>query len=513
MEKNNSYDMYDFLDGNITKYNSMYQMLSKYIPELNGDFSTANLINTIPKKINDFGKQKNAVIKFYQAIFGELSSMLLDSAYNRNIDRDGRLQKKLSINERSNLLESCKQAISSPRLKSIDEYIEYAKANDNNPEISELREIIVDTAMQVASKEQIDDFRYKTLSTFYIPMAMNKLKEKYTEEDRISGNCPEWNIMQFIRETLCNESRFLEYDEYVQDHNKKMQAFAKECAIKTVCKAKRNKETMKIIKESMSDEEKENFSKNGLIDTIFPIRQKMEEPKRGQFSWKIDSYKEPQVLMDAMTEYSKDGIENQRVIAVSYGRFLFEKDVIKGDILSPELIGVTRIGKDGVHTYFVIADLDKISFRDKSLASENEKAFSFKIDGQNASFVDKDNGQNYYTFIKTQKIPDNMKKFFAEAFFSDLYLDEVEKQNYGYAGSVENTDNGPAIEINGITDYVLDAVRYANLFPGIVKDKKYASLKEYIDYSDFQINHLRNVKRISEGELSISDRNIFPDNR
>lgn len=511
MEKNNGYDMYDFLDESVTKFDSMYKILSNYIPELHGDFSTANLINSMPKLINGMGKQKVAVDKFYKSIFDELASTLLDSAYNHNIDRYDR-SKKLSVNEKSNLLEKFRQT-GNPKLKSLDEYINYAKENISTLETDDLRKLIVQNAIQVGSKELIDDLRYKTISTFYVPIVMNQLNNKYTVEDRISGNCPEWNIMQFIRETLSNENRFIEYNQYVEEHNKKIQEFIRQSAINTVCENKRTKEVMKTIKDSMSDEQKQRLSEYGLIDTIFPVREKMDEPKKGQFSWNIEPYKEPKILMDAMTNYSKDGIENQRVMAVSYGKFFFEKDVVKNDIVPPELIGVTRVGKDGVRTYFVIATLDKIDFRGNPLTKENETEFSIKVDGKNALFVDRDNGQNYYTFMQNQKIPENMKGFFAETFFSDMYLSEVEKQNYGYAGSARNTNRGPVIEVNEITDYILDAVRYANLFPGMVGTRQYASLKEYIDYSDFQINHLRTVKKISDNDLSINRRNTTLGNR
>ena len=70
------YNIFDFLVEEATGYPSIYEILGKYIPELKGDYSTANLINSFLDAAESNNSRK-FVEKKYIVSFDELSQMLM----------------------------------------------------------------------------------------------------------------------------------------------------------------------------------------------------------------------------------------------------------------------------------------------------------------------------------------------------------------------------------------------------------------------------------------------------
>ena len=223
MKKNEKqFDMLDFLDKNITKYDSMYKILASYLPNLDGDFSTANLVNSI--KSSEICQKKNGN-KDYENYFNILSSILI-LAFDKNNTLPGKkenIDRELTDQERNDLLIELKNTIPDSKFNSIEEYVDFAKQNIDNPKTEELRKLIVNNAVKFGNKDKMNAMRCKMLSLFYLSQVTNHLKQKYSGYERIDGQYPEWNLIEFIDKTLTNPVTLKQYDDCLDEYDRRIE--------------------------------------------------------------------------------------------------------------------------------------------------------------------------------------------------------------------------------------------------------------------------------------------------
>lgn len=274
----------------------------------------------------------------------------------------------------------------------------------------------------------------------------------------------------------------------------------KESGLAMICEAKRKRAVIHDISSAIPDMGIDS-SIGDPISAIFSSNNKIENPSKDEIKWDIELSKKPQILCNINAEY--DGVENQRVIAISYGKFHFKKGNVDNSIVPPEIIGVTRLGNDGVHHYFILAQLDKINLKDSFDIGENDKKFEFKLNGKKAVIIDDKTQNPVYSTIESEKIPKDLYEFFAKTFFSDAYLDRVIAENNRYAGSVYKKPSGQIQFSMPAVDYQKEAIKDAMSVPGSVGNQK-MTLKEFFNRPELVTLHYKLITDIIN-QISISE--------
>ena len=533
MYKLPQYDMYDFIDDGVNK--SIYTILNDYHPNLEKDFSLANLINCMV----EVGTTKGQIMGFsrtYEKEFERLADLLLKKTRGqRALESDGEQLPAGEIDRIFNELKGASEEL--PDCKSfttLRQYLEYAKQTMQEPEKKPLRDAIVTNAAEYVPQEEANFTREVILKTVYLSKA-EEIVRAVNHKSRAPGEYPEWDKLQAIRQILQKNKGLEEYDAYYEEasahiRDAALKAMAK-AKTETVCKRKRYAYVKKAINPSISSEPAEAAN--------LPISAMFEEeklPRRDANRWAYESLKTPELLCDLEANYSENGIENQRVIAFRYGRLKYKRpDEIEGFNIDrtsemPELIGISRIGKDGTKNYFVLMDpIDRLTFRPvgEKPQEPGEKPYGFTItedvqiptrsgktvierQTRPANIVDGRTGQRLNAF-KNKEIPEELKEFFAKVFFSDEYLQSAIENNARYIGSVVLSDKGPIIRSTDIERFNLQAAHYATYYPGTIDRISTKSFERYC--TSFELDTRQyNLVYAKEKESRIAQRkNVKPE--
>lgn len=508
------YNMYDFLEADTTGYPSMYAIIGTYIPEMEGDFSTANLLNKVNTVFTD-SHTRTMAKNNYKADFHDLSKMILLAA-NRDIpmrDKANAICRELSEEEvialNNRLAEVCDESMDAPTL---EDKIRYAKEHIDDPKTEALREAIINEAVGVGNVEELKALRHRWLHLMYVPIAANTVKAKYPGVERNQGAYEEWNQIEFVQQTMRSPAALAAYDVMYNDHLAEMEKHRKESALKRSLQGKRSICVGKELVDTLTKEEKNQIAKDGFETVWFDTKAYREQPKKGSVKWSIEPNKKPDLLCDKVVRYTNSGNEYQRVLAVSYGKFHYTDGIFDNSLVQPELVGVTRLGKDGMNTYFVLIPLDTISFRDTQELHDAEQRINFTIhektkkNGYNvineSQAVIRDGETSKRLFgVKNRKIPADLEDFTTKVFLSDEYLTAVVKRNSRYAGYISKTPAGPRIVGYDMGKSELDAARYAKLYPGKVGDREMPSLEAYCNSAELKNMHDQIVRALVKGEF------------
>lgn len=509
MYKLPEYDMYEFIDDGVHK--SIYSILHEYHPQLKRNFSLANLINNITELESTPGQER--ILKTaYNDYFGKLSKLLLDRTSTTGIlESTG---KKASEEELNKMFEEFKEASRENSdckfFATVKEYIEYAIRNASKPESKALRDVIVTHAVQYASKDEVDTTRAFLLKNVYLSKAEDKVRA-VNHKSRQPGEYPEWDRLVAIRHILQRKNGLREYDEFYDEATAQIRAEAfkamEKARVSAVCKMKRAKEVRTALEPSIPVSRKRKSQETSdMFDKLKRL------PEKNENSWAYESYREPELICDLDANYSENGMENQRVIAFRYGRFKYKntQDVegfnIDRTAEMPELVGISRIGKDGTKTYFVLMPpLDRLSFRPYGEKPQDpgDKPYSFLItqdvkvttrsggtrvrkETKPAKLVDGKTGRKLSAF-RNREIPENLKEFYAKVFFSDEYLSNAIESNGRYIGAVIETENGPQIVPTDTGKANLSAAYYAKYHEGTVDRLRTRTFEDYCTSGELDI--------------------------
>ena len=488
------YDMYDF----IGEGRSIYDILGRYLPMMENDFSTANLVNQLPKMPCESSLYQEA----YESIFSEIANALYASTQSFDGMESNIIERKISEEEEQRLYECFREIdlrSSAPRyLNSFEAYINYAKSNIRDPETEELREFIVTQAMSVLKDEYIATLRANKFRSVYLPNARKALMDP----ENITKITPEKEELQFITQLLSRRDRVWEYDKFINEYNRSVEEFKKSEAILRSTGAKRARFVKEAIRESFTPEETMRDEQGGLTSAVFG-NNALTRVEPGTFEWEIKKYRNPEVLCDVVTSYSKNGEENQRVVAISYGKFVYgtmfredSKPTMSSELT--EVVGVTRLGKDGVHTYFVLMPFDNLDFKLREEIKEGENLRKIYLNGKPSTFFDSKTNRRIH-LVQRDKIPEDLAEFFANIAFSDEYLNAAIDYNYSYAGTVSARSGVPKIQASYLrhaTD--VDAARYAANYSGTIAGITFPTINSYFKSTELNAEHLKLVQRVLE---------------
>ncbi len=355
----------------------------------------------------------------------------------------------------------------------------------------------------------------------------NEIKRRFP--DRATIYREEVEEMLFADRTLSSAPKMREYDRYLKAYNDRVKAYMEKEAESVRCGAKRDKVIVSELVRPMSASDKRKANINGLESVIFGTPPKQKPAREGTFSWQLRERKEPLVILDTFAEYSKGGVENQRVVAVSYGKFgygtMFNSDgrpTIASEAL--DLVGVTRLGKDGVHTYFVLVPFADIKFKtaDEFVPGMDDERI-LKVNGKRATIMDSatadrlsnlekigigKHSPHYRSVAKsgmlhmiyTEKIPEDQVDFFAKVAFSDRLLSTAVDDNYRFLGAVHETDKGLIMDSNYVRNaYDVEAAKYALEHRGYVGQKRYITFDAFCKSTELMSKHLGLVRDITNG--------------
>lgn len=427
----------------IGKGNTLYNKIEEFFPSLEGDFSTASLLNHL--------KEQPATVVMLDTdfVYGENFNLISDYLVNAVRRCDAGIFDDITPQQEYDLLLELKSfdgdSYRKDSFKSVEEYVDYAKYRIDNPNTKKIQEIIINFGINILPQKDKDFIRSILLEKAYMPKINNFLKAKYALEQKNSDQgkvsqetlrkrafekTPELQEIENAYIVLKNSNSRGIYDSFLKDYMEKKQEVDKRLVLFQKCTAKREIVVTDEIKSTMGVREQNAATLNRNL--LYPILGKPgnRNPKRGDYEWEFKEYEQPKVILNCEANYSENGIENQKVIAVKHGRMNFKS--LGRAAVSEELIGITRIGEDKERTYFVVVPtgtLDQIS---------------------------------------------KQEDFYSKIFTSDYYLEQVERDYNRFAGTVIQKQGKPKIVKEAINIMSLDerdALSYAQKYNGLYKSR------------------------------------------
>ena len=516
-------DMYEFVDDGVRK--SIYTILNESHPFLKRDFSLESLINHIPDI--EFVNSGKIFIEDYKIRVVKFSELLL----KKTSAEKGEEESLVSGDEVNRIFEELKEAAEEiPEAKSfttIKELVEHAQKNMDDPKTRGLRDAIVKNAVVFLTPEEKYEHKERVLSLFYISQAENRIKAQNPKR-REPGQIPEWDRIQAIKRIISKKDSLKRYDEFYDRVTLAIREAAlkamEKARVETTCEMKRSEYVKAALVPTMKCASKDE---DAQTEALFEKLKR--QPKKEENSWSCQLLEKPELLCDLQAEYSENGIENQRVVAFRYGRFQYTKTQDIAGVFSidntevmPELVGISRIGKDRTKTYFVLMPpIDRIVYRsvdDKTVepgdrrinftATKNVEVPTFfgktKVERQTVptNVVDGKTGKRLNVF-RNKEIPEELEEFFAKVYFSDEYLSSIIKHNASYLGSVEQGKDGPVIHPTDELKLDLAAAHYAAHFPGRVGKVMVKDLPSFCSSSELEI---RQYNLINEREKALREK-------
>lgn len=506
------FNMYDY----IGKGKTIYDVMDKYLEETDStkieDYSLPSLIKQMRSYFEENDIDQGHLIPHqnqYIQILGKVIDNLKHAINEDNLPSE-KVEKILSSEEKEELLGEFQKAAKiegKPEYDTIEEYLEEVKSNpfgfsDPFYKRKGLTNKIIDASISVTSESAKNSMRHNLLFQTYGGYLMDRMRAKYP--DRAQVYHEDLREVEFIHNIFIRPEKLNEYDNYVNEFNREMEQYMSEKAFSKSCQIQRLRFVTGEIEKSLTEEEREKAIEGGINSVIFE-RPNTLPMRENTFKWELRQYEEPKVILDDIAKYSQDGKENQRVIAISYGNFCYStmfnenhEPTMSSEEL--ELVGVTRLGKDGNKNYFVLMPFKKSEFKKESELTENDKKISIFANGVKQELIDGKSGEILH-LVQRERIPEDLRQFYAKVIFSDDYLENVISNNYRYAGAVANTDKGPKVDANYVGHAVdIEAAKYAQEFSGKVGKRTYYSLKSLLSSTDFLAKHLNYVKAIASGE-------------
>ncbi len=424
----NKSDMFEY----IGEGNTLYDKIAGCFPKLNGNFSTANLLNNL--------KEQYGIDTIVKRTYTENFNFITNNLVNAIKRSESGIFDIITPQQEYDLLLELKSfdgdSYRKYSFKSVEEYVDFAKYRIDDPNTKEIQNVLIKFGISILPEKDRDYIRNVLLETVYMPKIKNFLNGKFSLQ---KGNLDRNNVSQeFLKQkafekepelmeiekayNILKDSKLRKiYDSYLKDYMQKQDEVDKKIALFQKCAAKREIVVTDEIKSSMSPSEKNSaITKKNLLYPILGVPGS-KNIKQGTYDWEFKEYTQPQVVLNSEANYSENGIENQKVIAASHGQLRFKRDGKPSAI--EELLGVTRIGEDKERTYFVAVPLGTMQ-----------------------------------QFTKEQE------EFYSKIFLSDYYLEPVEKYYNRFAGTVIQKQGKSKIvkeTINVIGSDERDALNYA----------------------------------------------------
>lgn len=499
-DKKKKFDMLDYIGNGKTMYDILDSYLGKY---LHGDFSNESLINHSRTFADDFPSQFSSTQKYnaYQPALIKLM-LNLEESLNPQDELGVGVKRALSEDEKSEILEKIKAIDPSKSISSIEQAMDLLRNNNfqeqyynENGFYSKLNEIIVAAALDVSTDQSVMEAKQVVLKFVLLAHVSNALKAKYP--NRFNEYTPEWEEFDFISRTLTDSKKLSKYDEFLRKYNMEMQKMEEKGAVAASCKAKRERYIIEALVSGMTEDEIEKVSKCKTVEEVIFERPETIPLKDGSYSWQIKQYSQPVLLLDKIAEYAPNANENQRVIAISYGKFYYEtmfnnegQSTVSADNL--ELIGVTRIGVDGSKSYFVLAPTMQASL--KRIFNIDQK--DVNITGV-VGTIGEDNIEKRLFLVRESGIPADLENFYATVVFSNECLEAAINNNFRYVGEASMLDETPRLtaRYKG-NEQDIEAACYASQYPGRVGNNVFASLDRFCNTPELLCEHFETINKL-----------------
>lgn len=498
MSKKNQFNMYDFLKEGTTKYGSMYEIIGSYIPELKGEYSTANLINK-SMEVADANNARNFIKDKYKVSFKDLTNILLMSA---NGTESSYIRVRLKPEQVQIILEKLKKASNGiyecQNFETLDEFVKYGVANLDSEQAKPVRDELVKASVVVASKKMVKDIKFSLIG-FYVGLAGTKVREKYDQFERANGTIEEWEVMQYIQWTLNSRESFEKYDNMYVSYMNEIEKFQRETAMKRSLQAKREDRFFSDMSSTLTPEEKNKVANEGWDSVLTYRRSGNNMPKEGSVDWHYQPFEKPELICDTVVKYSENGDEYQRVVMISYGKFHYNDGLFDSSIVQSELVGISRIGKDGINTYSKIIPLDTISFRETSELRHGEGRVRFSKENKELEVKDAKTRNVLFGF-HSRKIPEDYRYSFVADFTSDKRLQLFDEQGIEFLGMQQRSSSGIKIENEDLAGAEANAVAYACVYPEH-NQKNGRTLLDIKEAVSFRVRHNALVSAVMKGEF------------
>lgn len=359
----------------VNRGTTIYDLLGEYLNQ--DDFSASALLNTLRRDLN---LQQNVAN-------GESNVTFVGLVNTYNKDIHGRIVNSMMHNmtneERDELLKKLQEVnpeqYNFPNLLQYINFLEDAnftsKAVKGNPEddtsltldtdIEELNRILIDTAVDKADPELVARIRNVLIHMMLIPYVKKQILKENPERDEEKN--PKLRKLEFFGRLFSNKDAIEEYDSAISYAREKEEEAIRITQLKTDCKLRRLAAISDLTGKSMMDLlEAQDKKGEFLIDLITnpqDIEKEKYTPKEGDYYWAFLQERRPQVVLDdEPVVFSKDGVENQTITLVSYGDFIYGKNMgaSRFDEIPMKLIGVTVFGEDENSNYFLVTPAKNI---------------------------------------------------------------------------------------------------------------------------------------------------------
>lgn len=435
----NKSEMFEY----IGKGNTLYDKIEEHFKMLDGDFSTASLLNHFKEQyLSD-----SMTDKAYKEIFNLISSNLINTIKRSEEGNSNEITPQQEYDLLLELKSFDGDSYRKDSFKSIEEYVDYAKYRIDDKDTKKIQEIIISFGIDFLPQKDKDSIRNLLLDTAYMPKINNFLKSKYSSEQSTSDKSkvsqdilrkrafekdPELEELEKAYIILKNPKLRKIYDMYLKDYMKKQAEVDSRLMLFHKCASKREIVVTDEIKSTMGNREKNSavLNKNLLYPILGAPGSKRQQ--RGTYEWEFKEYEQPQVVLNSEAIYSENGIENQKVIVATHGQIRFSKN--GKNTVTEELLGVTRIGEDRERTFFVAVPIGTMQ----------------------------------------QITTKEQEEFYSKIFTSDYYLEQVERDYNRFAGTVIQKQGKPKIvkeTLNLIASDERDALNYAQNYNGEYRSK------------------------------------------
>ena len=444
----------------LKKGRTIYDFLEKQFPFLRGDFSTQGLLEGTLR----FSTDQDFFVGPYKETYRNAV---------KTIRTNPSEYKKGEPDERMLLLASLysMQSYDSnlPAFKTLDEYLDFTTKEENiiNPKFADIRRRILSVGIQYLDPEELSTLRSNLLKGIYLPKARQVIRKK-NEALGISGDTPEIRTILEIGNLVRDPLRLAEYDGIIERVRARGDDFEKKAVEDVITTYRRARVVQAGLLSAAPEDRAKAMSGSSLDVSRLLFGHKEIEQKDDSYTWTIDKFDFPKLILNEDVSYSPDGAADQKVIAISYGKFRYGtmhqtdgKPTVTSDLL--ELVGISRIGDDGKKDYYVLVPMDNQAYK-----TNGHFDISKYMQEQKKPKVSNLRKYGYFDEMyefDVDRIPPELREFYASVFFSDIYLREAISKNYRFTGWIEMSESGkPQIKADDTmvgNAYDLEAARFA----------------------------------------------------
>lgn len=452
-------EMYDYVSGG----NTLYDFLKGYVDI--EDFSAKTVLNVFRRDLN---MQQGSISINNQAQFNGLVNTYNSDIHGRIVDS---MNLRIRYQDRMELLKRLQEV--NPEKYDFPDLLQYInfledvnftpraivqKENEEgetettstlDPDIEKMNTILIDTAVENADPELVARIRNVLIHMILIPYARKQILNENPEIDPVKN--PKLEKILLLRRIFSESKLINEYDKAIAYSKEREDEAVRKARLETDCKMRRLASLADYTGKTMSEVLEVADSKDKYVIDLITNNQQLAiqnySPREGDYHWSFTPDSRPQVVLNEPVEFSDNGVENQDVVVISYGDFMYGKEVgaAKFNEYPMRLIGVTVFGNDENKNYFFVTPESNIG-----------------------KMRNKDYSEYYKKVLLSTTVLDESISH-RERFLPELSIDEDGNASLEYEGDCPMLDLTP-----------LNALKYANRFPGFLgREKGSATLQEF----------------------------------